>query len=263
MINVVLRGAMAKRFRGNQPDGSWLLDVQTPREAMMAIEANIGGIVHYLIGATKRGIEYRVVIDGQDIEHIDQVHIPMGDYDTIEIIPIVVGEANPAWWQIIAGIALIVVGIVVGFGTFASAGLISGVLIKFGIGLILSGITSLVFAPGKADTGSSGKNKASYLFNGQVNQTRQGEAVPLCYGRLIVGSQIVSAYLTTLELDRNGHVISHIPTDSNPPSTDTSTGPLAAGGGLAGSGRAPNTHSSTDTGYSQPPTIISPGTKEV
>ena len=40
------------------------------------------------------------------------------------------------------------------------------------------------------------ENKPSYLFDGAVNTTRQGNAVPVGYGRLRVGSQVISAGLT-------------------------------------------------------------------
>jgi predicted phage tail protein len=40
-------------------------------------------------------------------------------------------------------------------------------------------------------------NKPSYAFDGAVNTAAQGNPVPICYGRLIVGSQVVSAGLVT------------------------------------------------------------------
>jgi predicted phage tail protein len=41
---------------------------------------------------------------------------------------------------------------------------------------------------------------ASYLFNGPVNTTEQGNPVPVLYGRLIVGSQVVSASVCAYDL---------------------------------------------------------------
>ena len=37
------------------------------------------------------------------------------------------------------------------------------------------------------------ENRPSYAFDGPVNTAAQGNPVPVCYGRLIVGSQVVSA----------------------------------------------------------------------
>ena len=44
------------------------------------------------------------------------------------------------------------------------------------------------------------ENKPSYLFNGAVNTTEQGQPIPLLYGELIVGSAVVSAGLTDKEI---------------------------------------------------------------
>ena len=37
------------------------------------------------------------------------------------------------------------------------------------------------------------ENKPSYSFNGAVNTTAQGHPVPVGYGRLVVGSAVISA----------------------------------------------------------------------
>jgi predicted phage tail protein len=37
------------------------------------------------------------------------------------------------------------------------------------------------------------ENQPSYTFNGAVNTTAQGQPVPLGYGRLVVGSAVISA----------------------------------------------------------------------
>ena len=42
-------------------------------------------------------------------------------------------------------------------------------------------------------------NTPSYLFNGAVNTTAQGHPVPIGYGRLIVGSAVISASIVTTE----------------------------------------------------------------
>src|ERR1043166_2128978 len=113
MITVRLHGRLGRKFRGDQPDGSWLLEVETPREAIQAIEANVGGIFNYLVRCTKKGIDYRVLIDNQDFEHLDQLYIPMGEYTSFDILPMVIGESGSSIWQIIAGVVLIIVGVVI------------------------------------------------------------------------------------------------------------------------------------------------------
>jgi predicted phage tail protein len=231
MVNVILRGQIGRKFRGDQPDGSWMLNVSTPREAIHAIEANIGGIFKYLIKATEKGIDYRVILDGQDIDHIDQIHVPIQDYDTIEIIPVIIGEASSGFWQVVAGVVLILAGVVIGIyaGWTGIGAVIAKGAIGYGIGLVIGGLVNLLLPANT--TGSKGRNAPSYLFSGQVNGTRQGEGVPICYGELITGSQLVSAYLTTAEIDKNGNIISQMPTNPNPIPTDIYRGPSNPFGG--------------------------------
>ena len=44
------------------------------------------------------------------------------------------------------------------------------------------------------------ENKPSYSFNGAVNTTAQGHPVPVGYGRLIVGSAVISAGIDVDEI---------------------------------------------------------------
>jgi predicted phage tail protein len=66
-----------------------------------------------------------------------------------------------------------------------------------GWGLVLGGVSSLLFTPKTHDPAATERpeNKPSYAFNGPVNTTAQGNPVPVGYGRLRVGSQVISAGL--------------------------------------------------------------------
>lgn len=43
------------------------------------------------------------------------------------------------------------------------------------------------------NNGRGSSNQPSYVFNGAVNTESQGHPVPLCYGRMRVGSAVISA----------------------------------------------------------------------
>lgn len=45
----------------------------------------------------------------------------------------------------------------------------------------------------------SAENKPSYNFNGAVNTTAQGNPVPLGYGRMIIGSAVISAGIYAMD----------------------------------------------------------------
>jgi predicted phage tail protein len=223
MINIRLHGNLGKMFPGDQPDGSWLLDVKTPREAMEAIHINSDGLIQYIVEKDKEGVNYRVVIDGKDFDHSDQLFVPMKDYDSFDIIPVLQG-GDLGIWGIVAGVVLIAIGIiaapylaaalplVIGSGTLG--GLIAGAAVSLGLALVLGGIYSLIY--GGADLTANPKNRPSYLFGGQINNTTQGSPVPICYGELITGSQTISGYLTSVEINKKGDTISDTTTDVDP-----------------------------------------------
>jgi len=64
-----------------------------------------------------------------------------------------------------------------------------------GTGLLLGG-AAMMLAPDVPD-GTSSEKAENYLFSGPVNTIKQGSAIPLVYGRAIVGSSTISASVFT------------------------------------------------------------------
>jgi len=63
-----------------------------------------------------------------------------------------------------------------------------------GIAMVMGGVVQML---SPQQRGLSAKdnpdNGASYNFNGAVNTSAQGNPVPVLYGRMIVGSSVISA----------------------------------------------------------------------
>jgi predicted phage tail protein len=67
-------------------------------------------------------------------------------------------------------------------------------LYSVGTAMILGGVSQMIApTPKAAEPYEPPENKPSYSFNGAVNTTAQGHPVPVGYGRLIVGSAVISA----------------------------------------------------------------------
>ena len=67
-------------------------------------------------------------------------------------------------------------------------------LYSVGTSMILGGVAQMIApTPKSSDPSERPENKPSYAFNGAVNTTAQGQPVPVGYGRLIVGSAVISA----------------------------------------------------------------------
>jgi len=229
MKRVVLRGELGKQFgRIHQ------FDLNTPAEAIRALCANFEGFQQALVTASERGVGYIVQVGKVAIEELDEVHNPTGQDEEISITPVLSG-AGGGVGKIITGVALVAAAILLapagaavlgiagaGGGAATAAGFTLGiaaanVAASIGVGLILSG-TAQLLSPQPAELpgltgGSAGRrnsfdpanndpadNRSSYIYNGAVNLTAQGNPVPICYGRMRVGSVVVSAGVSTTDI---------------------------------------------------------------
>jgi predicted phage tail protein len=59
--------------------------------------------------------------------------------------------------------------------------------------MIIGGVIQLLTPVPKGSAANTAANAPSYVFNGAVNTQAQGNPVPLLYGRMIVGSAVISA----------------------------------------------------------------------
>ena len=190
-------------------------DVATPAQAIKALCVNFPGLERWLIDSEKDGIGYRVAVSKEKAteQDVTPLLMPFSDKEVFSITPVVAG-AGRGVGQILAGVALIGVAIAssgaglfasgsLGFGSTAAAGAATfgGSLAvaagNIGIGLVLSGIAT-VLSP-QPETGlERGREAAkleSFVFNNVVNTAKQGLPVPIAYGRVFVGSAVLSSGL--------------------------------------------------------------------
>jgi hypothetical protein len=75
-------------------------------------------------------------------------------------------------------------------------------LVIGGVATLLGGLITLFSSPTQQSSPGTKANKAatglpSYLFSGSINVVDQGGPVPLCYGKVICGSQLIAATITS------------------------------------------------------------------
>jgi len=233
MKRVILRGELGKKFGRFHS-----FDLNTPAEAIRALCANFEGFQHELTEAGERGIGYMVQIGKDAMASLDEIGNPTGQAEAISITPVLQGSGGGGGGigKIFAGIALVAAAVVLG-PIGAAVGLTGGAVFAAGTGvataigfvgasLVLSGTSQLLSPQITADAGGGGSfgaaggitrqrardsfasenneaadSRASYIFNGVVNLTAQGSCVPICYGKMRVGSVVVSAGITTEDID--------------------------------------------------------------
>lgn len=187
---IQLHGELAKKYGAIHK-----LAVKNVAEAIRALSANFPDFPKHLIESEDRHVAYHVVVDNTTISEEELTYPASAE---IHLIPVVMG-AGSASTKYIVGAALVVVGVAVGVlaGWTGVGGIAASFMIKSGAALILAGVVqSLSPQPKAPEPPERPDNKPSYNFNGPVNTTSQGQPVPIAYGRVLVGSAIISASIT-------------------------------------------------------------------
>lgn len=185
------------------------LAVKSVAECIRALQVNSKGrLYRYLYEKDKEGIRYQVLINQRpflseeplDINDLETVRnselvAHVEDLKSIDIIPVIEG-ADSGTVATILGVLLIIIGAILLFtGVGAGFGF---ALIVAGLGLVAAGVSVLLSKPPDfEDFRQITGGKTSYLFQGPQNTTREGGPVPVGYGRLLVGSQVISASYET------------------------------------------------------------------
>lgn len=204
MTNIYLYGSLGRHF-GHR----WQLDVSSPAEAVRGIMANRPDFQRYLIQHSLPG--YRVFIGADPLPGAQALGYPVGA-QAIKIVPVVAGAAKSPVIGIIIGVVLVVAAVVsfqyellpfalsTAAGGLTAAGSVVVSAGFIGAGLIVSGISTLLAGKPAASLQERPENMPSALFNGPVNTTVQGHPVPVGYGWMRVGSAVISAGITTVDV---------------------------------------------------------------
>ena len=190
MKTVRLLGELGKKF------GRVIkLDVKTPAEAVRALCVNFPEFQKFVATSDERNVGYRVIV-GKEDRKVDELHDPVGKSD-IKIVPVLMGAGGDGGiFSIIVGGVLIAAGMVGNY--FFPGNPVSPYLINAGVAMVAGGVVQLLTPiPDTPQPEEGSENRASFLFNGSVNTSAQGYPVPVGYGRMIVGSAVISAGIDT------------------------------------------------------------------
>ncbi|WP_018435362.1 tail assembly protein [Paraburkholderia atlantica] len=162
------------------------LAVRSPREAIRALCVVVPGFKQFLAKSRQMGLTFAVFIGKSNLAK-DELDFPVGR-QPIRIAPVLVGSKRGGIFQTILGAALVVVGAVASaYGQAWGAQLIG-----LGASMALGGVVQMLSPQTSGLTGVV-DNGTSYYFNGPVNSAAQGEPVPIVYGRMVVGSKVISS----------------------------------------------------------------------
>lgn len=191
MKTLNLYGSLKDKF-----PGEFKMDVATPGEAIRAMCIQLPGFEQEIKAGNWRVV--RGPLEGNDEVNEEGLQMTLGTQNEMHLIPVIEG-ANSGAGMIIVGIVMIVAAFFTGGTSIAAWGAMSTMLAGAGLGMVVGGIiASTTKMPGAGANASGNEreaDKASFLFDGPTNQSTQGVAVPRGYGRVLVGSIVVSAGL--------------------------------------------------------------------
>jgi predicted phage tail protein len=197
-------------------------DVDTPAQALKALCVNFPGLDKWLIDSEQDGVGYRVTLGKEKLNEQNAMLFvaPFSEQEVFSITPVIAGTGGNPAASIGIGVGLIFASFLLpGAGLFGATSLFGATAATAGtagalttLGVALSGLgASLVLggiaqAISPAPVMSSATNNPmergrdaakfeSFTFSGIVNTAKQGLPVPIAYGRLFVGSAVLSSGL--------------------------------------------------------------------
>ena len=188
---------------------SFELEVDNPSHAIKALCVNFPELTNWFLNNDEQGNGFKVSLGKQKIykTNLKPMLEPWSEKDVLHIVPVIKG-AGRGLGQILAGALLIGLAVFAGpvsggfLGTQLGSGLfgasISKALGYIGLSLVTGGISQLL-SPSPPSFNEASKLQ-SFSFSGIVNVADQGLPVPICYGRVITGSVVISAGLNSESL---------------------------------------------------------------
>ena len=193
-------------------------EAETPAQALKALCVNFPGLDKWLIDREADGMNFRVSLGREKItnDYGDPLVLPWSEREVFSITPVVVG-AGQGLTSVLIGIGFIALAIVLGPGAgallpgLALAGGGTGIVATgvataiagIGFALVLGGVAQLLSpqpSMGGLTAGREATRLESFTFSGIVNTSKQGLPVPIAYGRVFVGSSVISAGLDVDQL---------------------------------------------------------------
>lgn len=170
MTTVKLHGILAREY-----GESFKLDIENPQTILKALDCNRVGFIARLIQLQKEGFAYDIIVNKKRIEdgtEMERLLFPQ----TIDLVPAIAGS-----------------GMILGaiFSIFAGGGIIANIALA----LVFAAVTYALSPKPEQQSLEidAAGSKTSLIFSNIANVASQGAPVPLGYGRLKVGSQVIQA----------------------------------------------------------------------
>ncbi|MEL0566804.1 tail assembly protein [Citrobacter werkmanii] len=190
------------------------LSIKTGAEAIYALAMQIPGFRQKMNDGW-----YQIRIAGQDVDETSvsaRLHESLPDGAIIHIVPRMAGAGKGGLFQVVLGAVAIGASFLTGGATLAlwgsalSAGAISAssVLFSMGVAMMLGGVAQMLTPQAKIPSSRHTDNgKQNTYFSSLDNMVAQGNALPVLYGEMLVGSRTISQEISTRDEGGGGQIV--------------------------------------------------------
>jgi predicted phage tail protein len=162
MTTIKLHGLLAKEY-----GETFKMRISNPKHVLQAIDCNRAGFIKRVVDLHKEGLGYEIIINKTRLSEPSEME-NLNSPKTIDIVPVIVGSSGIEFVAILKKVLFAVI-----FATISYA---------------LTPKPDVDSLEIEADA-----NKSSLVFSNRVNVASQGAPVPVGYGRLKVGTQVIQA----------------------------------------------------------------------
>jgi len=219
LVKINIHGVVGKKL-GRK---TWELSVSSVQEALHAINTMTNSKFRVIINSlARKGVKFSIRVNNNTLtdngnEETSPLNIKYKNLKTIDVAPVVEGAMG--LFDSVAGALDFGGGLGGMLGGAALIGLSGGnnTMKIIGANLFFAGLANALSEPpdppeDRQITNPSSDPQAlanSYLFNGPVNIINEGGPVPIGYGRLTVGSQVIMSHyeVERKRIDEAGRVI--------------------------------------------------------
>lgn len=205
MRMIYLYGDLAQKY-----GDKFEMDVVSFPEAVRCLSANFSDFATHIMSN-----EYALFQgDPDNAINITEKMVPFetktGDF---HIVPKIKGGGvankifNTGAVSFVIGAALLIGGIAMNATSFG--GIVSPYMISAGVSMMIGGAVMMLVSGLIPDIDTESENsRNSFLFSSPENSVAQGGAVPICYGRFLLGSTVISGSFSVLDIS-DSHSITH------------------------------------------------------
>lgn len=195
MVNVRFYGSL-KQF-----GSEFRLDCKTPAEVIHALTSQIPKLRQFI----QQGLfAVRVGRDYFDNRYLEKgLSQKLKDDAIVHFTPTLKGSKRGGLFGVITGVALIAGALALGPLGFSVIGANAAWMVGgLGASLLLGGVAQMLTKMPSMSTGKDADKKQSTSFSNLSNMAAQGRPMPLAYGRIRVGSLIISQGVETMDIER-------------------------------------------------------------